>query len=316
MTDFSPNRAALHVAVTGASGLIGSAFTRRLVMDGHRVSRLVRRAPGPGEIGWDPVAGRLDPNDLEGLDAVVHLAGENVGVRWTAARKARIRDSRIQGTRVLSEALARTRRHPAVLVSASAIGIYGDRGDEILTERSALGPREDFLATVGQDWEKAASPARGAGIRVVHPRFGVVLSPAGGALGKMLLPFRLGLGGRLGKGSQWMSWISIDDVVGALLHLVLNEALSGPVNVTAPEPLRNRDFTRTLGRVLSRPTPFPVPAAALRLVLGEMADSTLLASTRVLPERLLGSGYRFTHPDPETALRQVLGQDRWAIFPR
>jgi uncharacterized protein len=315
MTGSSASNAGLHVAVSGAGGLIGSAFTRRLVTDGHRVSRLVRRAAGLGEISWDPVAGRLDSNHLEGVDAVVHLAGENIGVRWTAARKARIRDSRIQGTSVLSEALARTRRHPTVLVSASAVGIYGDRGDEILTEKSALGPREDFLAALGQEWENAASPARGAGIRVVHPRFGVVLSPAGGALGKMLLPFRLGLGGRMGKGSQWMSWISIDDVVGALLHL-LKEAVSGPVNVTAPEPLRNRDFTRALGRVLSRPTPFPVPAAALRLVLGEMADSTLLASTRVLPERLLGSGYRFADPDLDTALRHVLGQDHRAIFPR
>jgi hypothetical protein len=295
----------LHVAVSGASGLIGSALTRRLAADGHRVSRLVRRAAAPGEISWDPGAGRLEPTDLEGLDAVVHLAGENVGVRWTTSRKARIRDSRIQGTRVLSEALARTRTQP-VLVSASAIGIYGNRGDEVLTENSTPGPREDFLAAVGQEWENAAAPARAAGIRVVHPRFGVVLSPAGGALRKMLLPFRLGLGGRLGKGSQWMSWISIDDVTGALLHLMLNRVLSGPVNVTAPEPVRNRDFTRTLGRMLSRPALLPVPAAALRLVLGEMADSTLLASARVVPERLLESGYAFTHPDLETALRQML----------
>ncbi len=294
------------MAVTGASGLIGGALVRHLTTKGHRVSPLVRRRPGPGEIGWDPVAGRLEPGDLEGLDAVVHLAGENVGVRWTASRKARIRDSRVRGTRVLSEALARTSRHPAVLVSASAIGIYGDRGEETLTERSALGPKDDFLAAVGQEWEDAAAPARAAGVRVVHPRFGVVLSPAGGALRKMLLPFRLGLGGRLGSGSQWMSWISIDDVTGALLHLVLNRTLSGPVNFTAPEPLRNRDFTRTLGQVLSRPAVLPVPSAALRLVFGEMADSTLLASARVLPERLLESGYAFTHPDLETALRQML----------
>lgn len=316
MAASSPSDAGLHIAVSGASGLIGGALVRHLTTMGHRVSALVRRQPGPGEIGWDPIADALDSNDLEGLDAVVHLAGENVGVRWTAARKTRIRDSRVRGTRVLSEALARTRQRPAVLVSASAIGIYGDRGDEIITESSAPGPKEDFLAAVGREWENAADPARAGGIRVVHPRFGVVLSPAGGALGKMLLPFRLGLGGRLGSGSQWMSWISIDDVVGALAHLVLNGTLSGPVNITAPEPLRNRDFTRTLGRVLSRPTPFPVPAAALRLVLGEMADSTLLASARVLPERLLQSGYRFTHPDLETALRHVLARERGAIFPR
>jgi uncharacterized protein (TIGR01777 family) len=237
-------------------------------------------------------------------------------VRWTRARKARIRDSRIQGTRLLSEALARTGRRPRVLVSASAVGIYGDRGDEVLTERSALGPREDFLTAVGREWENAAAPARAAGIRVVHPRFGVVLSRAGGALRKMLLPFRLGLGGRLGDGTQWWSWISIDDVVGALLHLVLNESLSGAVNVSAPEPVRNRDFTRILGRVLSRPTPFPVPSTALRLVFGEMADSALLASVRVLPERLLGSGYRFAYPDLEAALRHVLRPDRGAILPQ
>ncbi len=306
----------LHVALSGSSGLIGSVLARRLSSEGHRVTRLVRRTAGPGEISWDPTGGRLDPRDLEGLDAVVHLAGENIGVRWTSARKARIRNSRVQGTRLLSEALARTYRRPQVLVSGSALGIYGDRGDEILTEKTRPGPADDFLAMVGQEWENAAEPALRAGIRVVHPRFGIVLSADGGALGKMLLPFRLGLGGRLGDGSQWMSWISIDDVAGALLHVLLNAGLSGPVNVTAPEPVRNRDFTRTLGRVLSRPTLFPVPAAALRLVLGEMADSTLLASARMLPERLLGSGYRFAHPDLETALRHVLGRDRRAILPQ
>ena len=306
----------MHVGVTGASGLIGSALVNRLTKEQHRVSRLVRRPAGPGEISWDPEAGRLDSNDLEGLDAVVHLAGENIGVRWTKARKAKIRNSRIQGTRLLSEALARTRRHPQVLVSGSALGIYGDRGDEILTENSALGPADDFLAVVGQEWENAADAARTAGMRVVHPRFGLVLSADGGALGRMLLPFRLGLGGRLGDGSQWMSWISIGDAAGALVHMLLNSGLSGPVNVTAPAPVRNRDFTRTLGWVLSRPTPFPVPAVALRLTLGEMAASTLLASARMLPERLLASGYRFAHPDLETALRHVLGADRRAILPQ
>jgi uncharacterized protein (TIGR01777 family) len=300
--------------VTGASGLIGSALVNRLMKDQHQVSRLVRRPAGLGEISWDPDAGRLDPDDLEGLDAVVHLAGENIGVRWTRARKAKIRSSRVRGTRLLSEALALTRRRPGVLISGSALGIYGNRGDEILTERSAPGPADDFLAGVVQEWEDAADPARSAGIRVVHPRFGLVLSPEGGALAKTLLPFRLGLGGRLGDGSQWMSWISLDDAEGALLHL-LNASLAGSVNVTAPEPLRNRDFTRILGRVLSRPTPFPVPAAALRLIMGEMADSTLLAGARILPERLLGSGYRFEHPDLETALRHVLGMDRRAILP-
>jgi uncharacterized protein (TIGR01777 family) len=305
MSMVDPTR--FHIALTGASGLIGSALRRRLEAAGHRVTPLVRRSAAAGEISWDPEAGRLNPDKLDGVDAVVHLAGENVGARWTRERKARIRSSRIRGTRLLSEALARTRRRPSVLVSASAIGIYGSRGDEILTENSPLGDAaHDFLAGVGQEWEAAAEPARSAGIRVVHPRFGLVLSPAGGALKKMLLPFRLGLGGRLGDGSQWMSWISIDDVVGAIHKVLVTDSFSGPVNLTAPVPVRNRDFTRTLGRVLSRPTPFPIPAAALRLALGEMASATLLASARALPKRLLASGFGFEHPDLEGGLRHVL----------
>jgi hypothetical protein len=307
MMDFSSNRAALHVAVTGASGLIGSALVRRLAADGHRVTRVVRRAAGPGEISWDPVRGRLEPGQLEGMDAIIHLAGENVGARWTAARKRQIRSSRTQSTRLLSETIARARRRPRALVSASAIGIYGNRGDEVLTENSPAGDAAlDFLVEVGREWEAAAEPARASGVRVIHPRFGLVLSPEGGALKKMLPPFRLGLGGRLGSGTQWMSWISIDDVVGAILHVLLTESFSGPVNLVAPEPVRNRDFTAILGQVLSRPTLFAVPAAALRLTLGEMATSTLLASARVLPKRLLAAGYRFEHPDLDTALRHVL----------
>jgi uncharacterized protein (TIGR01777 family) len=307
MTDSSPKNPRLHVAVTGASGLIGSALIRRLEADGHRVTRLVRRAAGPGEIHWDPENGRLEPGQLEGMGAIIHLAGENVGVRWTAARKRQIKSSRIQGTRLLAQAIARARRRPGVLVSASAIGIYGNRGDEVLTENSPPGdPELDFLAQVGREWEAAAEPARASGVRVIHPRFGVVLSHEGGALKKMLLPFRLGLGGRLGSGTQWMSWISIDDVVGAILHVLLTESFSGPVNLVAPEPVRNQEFTTILGRVLSRPTPFAVPAVALRLALGDMANSTLLASARVLPKRLLAAGYRFEHPDLHAALRHVL----------
>jgi uncharacterized protein len=311
MENSSPNKTALHVAVSGAGGLIGSALVRHLNAGGHRVSPLVRRAARPGEIRWDPASGTLDPHDLEGIDGVVHLAGESVGTRWTSARKRRIRDSRVLGTRLLSETLAGLRTRPAVLASASAIGIYGDRGDELLTEHSTLGdPRHDFLASVGQEWEGAADPARAAGIRVVHPRFGVVLSRDGGALKKMLLPFRLGLGGRLGSGRQWMSWISLDDAAAAIVHLLLSPTVTGPVNVTAPTPLRNREFTRILGRVLSRPAVLPVPSVALRLALGEMANGTLLASTRVMPERLTTSGFGFSHPDLETGLRHVLRRER------
>ena len=303
------DRGRLHVALTGAGGLIGSALARRLTREGHRVSPLVRREPRAGEIGWDPEQGRLDPRDLDGVTAVVHLAGENIGARWTSGRKARIRSSRVRGTRLLSESLAQLRTPPAVLLSASAMGIYGNRGDEILTESSHPGDPEDFLVSLAQEWETAAEAARVAGIRVVHPRFGLVLSPAGGALGKMLLPFRLGLGGRLGPGSQWMSWIAIDDAVSALLHLLGDQAASGPVIVSSPEPARNRDFTRALGRVLSRPTPFPIPSAALRLALGEMADFTLLASMRMVPQRLLASGFRFSYPGLEAALRHVLRKE-------
>jgi uncharacterized protein len=305
-----------HIAVTGGSGLIGTAVIQRLRQGRHQITHVVRRPAGPGEVLWDPAGGRLDPVALEGVDAVIHLAGENVGTRWTAARKRRIRESRVNGTRLLSETIARLPRPPRVLISVSAVGIYGDRGDEILTEASApADPNSYFLASVCQEWEAAADPARAAGVRVVHPRFGVVLSPAGGALRKMLLPFRLGVGGRVGEGSQWLSWISIDDAVGVIHHALETGALEGPLNATAPNPVTNRDFTRTLGRVLRRPTPFPVPARALRLVLGEMANETLLASARALPAKLLQSGYQFRHPDIEGALRHVLGKEPSSKFP-
>ena len=316
MTASSASSARLHVAVTGASGLIGSAVSRRLEAAGHRVCRLVRRTAGPGEISWDPAAGALDPATLEGTDAVVHLSGENVGARWTTERKARIRSSRVASTRLLSETLAGLQRPPEVLVSASAVGIYGNRGDEVLTEESPPGdPTRDFLVSVTQEWERAAEPARVEGIRVVHPRFGVVLSAAGGALRKMLLPFRLGLGGRFGSGKQWMSWISIDDAAEAVHRGLLDEALQGPINVTAPGPVTNRDFTRTLARVLSRPAPFAVPAAALRFALGEMAGGTILSSTLAVPATLLQADFRFSHPDLESALQHVLHRGGGDNFP-
>jgi uncharacterized protein (TIGR01777 family) len=305
----------LHIVVSGASGLIGSALVRRLATQGHRVTRLVRRAAGPGEIAWNPGAGSLEPAGLEGADAVVHLSGENVGARWSSERKARIRFSRVASTRLLSETLAGLQRPPEVLVSASAVGIYGNRGDDVVTEESPPGDPRDFLVSVTREWEQAAEPARVEGIRVVHPRFGVVLSPAGGALRKMLLPFRLGLGARLGSGRQWMSWISIDDAVQVLHHALIDDRLQGPINVTSPEPVTNRDFTRTLARVLSRPALLAVPESALRLALGDMAEGTVLSSIRAVPARLLQAGYRFGHPDPESALRHVLHQDGRDNFP-
>jgi uncharacterized protein (TIGR01777 family) len=299
---------AMNILVTGSSGLIGSALLPFLTTGGHQVTRLVRSQPRAGEMAvrWDPDAGALDPKSLEGVDAVVHLAGENIAARWTAAKKRQIRDSRVKGTRLLSDTLARLETPPKVLVCASAIGYYGDRGEEVLTEESAAG--SGFLAEVCRAWEGAAEPARQKGIRVVHLRFGVVLSPAGGALAKMLPPFRLGLGGPLGHGRQYMSWIAIDDAVGAIQHALNVAALQGPTNAVAPSPVTNQQFTKTLGKVLGRPTLFPMPAFAARLMFGEMADELLLASARVQPTKLLSTGYAFRYPDLEAALRHLLGK--------
>jgi uncharacterized protein (TIGR01777 family) len=298
----------MRLAVTGASGLLGRTLVPFLTTGGHRVVTVSRRARGPDQIGWDPDRGRLDPSALDGIDAAVHLAGEPIGVRWTDARKRRIRESRLRGTRLLAETLARLPRPPRVLVSASAVGIYGNRGDTILTEDTP--PEEappDFLVEVAREWEAATEPARAAGIRVVQMRFGIVLSPAGGALGRMLTPFRLGLGGPLGSGRQWVSWIAIDDLVGAVYHALMTDAVAGPVNTTAPEPVTGRVLARTLGRVLGRPAVLQAPAPALRLAFGEMANAALLGSQRVLPTRLLASGYRFRYPTLEPALRFLLG---------
>lgn len=299
--------APLRFVVTGASGLVGSALTEHLTRQGHRVDRLVRRpaAPGAKEIGWDPAKGTIDREALEGADAVVHLAGESVAVAWTAERKRAIRDSRVAGTGLLASALADLRRPPRVLVSASAIGYYGDRGEKTVTEDSP--PGTGFLAETARAWEAAAEPALEAGVRVVHPRIGMVLSARGGALAKMLTPFRLGVGGVVGTGRQQMSWIALADLVAVLEHLALTDELSGPVNAVAPHPVTNREFTATLGRVLSRPTVLPLPAFAVRLVFGEMGQALLLDGARVLPARLEASGFRFRYPRLEEALRAELG---------
>ena len=297
----------MHIAVSGSSGMVGSALISSLTREGHRVTRLVRRPAGGDDVAWDIAQGVKDLPRLEGVDAVVHLAGESIAAgRWTAARKETIRRSRVEGTRRLCESLVRLSRRPKVLVSASAVGFYGNRGEEMLREDSA--PGSDFLAQVCREWEAATEPASRAGIRVVQLRFGMILSPAGGALKKMLLPFKLGAGGRIGSGTQYVSWIGIDDVAGVIHHAIVTEFLRGPVNAVAPTPVTNAEYTRTLARVLSRPAIVPMPAFAARLAFGEMADALLLASQRVVPARLQASGYKFRYPELEGALRHLLGR--------
>jgi uncharacterized protein (TIGR01777 family) len=292
------------IAITGATGLLGSALSAAFTAAGHTVVPVSRR-PLPGGILWNPVTGHLDPEPFEGLDAVIHLAGANIaGKRWSAARKQLLVESRVGPTQLISRALATLDQPPGVLISASAIGIYGNRGDEELTERSKIG--DEFLGSLGAAWEAAADPARSAGIRVVHPRFGLVLTAAGGVLGRMLTPFRLGIAGRLGDGRQWMSWIAIDDAIGACELALSNGGLEGPINVVAPTPVRNAEFTKTLARVLSRPAVIPVPGRALRTIFGEMADHLLLSSQRVAPAALVTAGHRFRHPTLEPALGRLL----------
>lgn len=298
----------MRVAITGASGLIGSALVPFLTTGGHEVVRLVRREPrAADERRWDPGGAPIERAALENVDAVVHLAGENIAEgRWTDEKKARLRSSRVGPTRLLAEALTTLDRPPSVFVASSAIGRYGDRGGDWVDETAPAA--DDFLGRLSAEWEEAATPAARAGIRTVNLRTGIVLSPRGGALGKMLLPFRAGAGGVLGPGTQYMSWIAIDDLLGVIHHVMTTAALAGPVNAVAPEPVTNAVFTKTLGRVLGRPTIAPVPAFALRLAFGEMADAALLASTRVRPVRLLETGYRFRFPELEGALRHLLGR--------
>jgi len=305
-SDSSPSSS--FVAISGATGLIGSALVARLRARNVRVRRLVRtaRREAPDDIVWDPMRNVLSPADLEGADAVVHLAGEPLAHRWTAARKRAIRESRVRGTELIARTIAALDRRPRVLLSGSAVGIYGDRGDEPLDEQSALGT--DFLAGVAREWESASAPAADAGVRVTLLRTGIVLSPKGGALERLLTPFRLGVGGPIGSGRQWMSWISLDDHVRAMEHALATTGLHGPVNLVSPNPVTNAEFASVLGRVLSRPALVSVPAFALELAYGEMARATILAGQRVLPNALLSAGFHFAHPTLEQALRFELAE--------
>jgi uncharacterized protein (TIGR01777 family) len=300
----------MQILITGSTGLIGSSLIPFLTTGGHNISCLKRDKLkiGENDLYWNPEKGEIEVPKLEGFEAVVHLSGENVAGRWSDEKKAEIEDSRVKSTGLLCNALSKLEKKPSVLVCASAIGFYGNRGEEILAEESK--PGKGFLADVTKKWEAATGIARKAGIRVVNLRLGVVLSPRGGALGKMLFPFRMGLGGKVGSGGQYMSWISIDDVIGAIYHAIKNDSLEGPVNAVSPKPVTNLEFTNTLGNVINRPTFFTMPSLLLRILFGEMADETLLSSTRVIPSKLLSTGYEFQFTDLEASLRNLLGKPK------
>ena len=297
----------MRVLISGGSGLVGSALTKSLRADGHSVFHFVR--PGgtaaPGDVRWDPSQATVDVPALEAFDAIVHLSGASISDgRWTDNRKKELRSSRVDSTRVLVDSLERLKQPPRVFVCASAIGYYGNRGDELLAESSGYG--NDFLALVCRAWEGEAARAAARGVRTVMARFGVILATQGGALPRMLMPFKLGLGGRLGSGKQWMSWIALEDVVQILRSAIADEKIQGPVNIVAPQPAQNAEFTRVLAGVLHRPAIFPAPAIALRLALGQMADGLLLSSQRVQPEKLVASGYKFRHESLQPALQAIL----------
>lgn len=295
---------ALNILVSGASGPIGSALVSALTTAGHRVSRLVRRPPaGPGEVQWDPMQA-VPPEKVSGYDAVVHLSGESIASHWDQKKRQAIRDSRIISTRHVAQALAQCAAKPRVLITASAIGFYGNRGQEMLTENST--PGYNFLGMVCREWEKATEPAKEAGIRTVHLRIGIMLSLAGGALKQMVKPFRFGLGGIIGNGKQYWSWVAIEDVVGAMQHALTHEGLSGPVNVVSPNPVTNIEFTRAIAQVVRRPALFPLPPFAVRLFFGQMGEELMLASARVLPTKLEASGYKFRYPELKPALVDIL----------
>lgn len=292
------------ILVTGVSGPIGAALLPSLKTRGYEITRLVRGATaGKDQIPWDP-AKPIAPEAVSGFDAVIHLAGESIVGRWTAEKKRKIRDSRVVGTGNLAQAIARAKDKPQVFVCSSAIGFYGDRADEVLNEESAQG--KGFLPDVCREWEAATQPAVDANIRTVRMRTGVVLSPIGGALGKMLTPFKMGVGGKIGNGRQWMSWIDVQDMVGAIHHILKGDLLHGPVNLVAPKPVTNSEFTQTLASVLSRPAIFPVPAFVVKLAFGEMGETVLLGSQRVEPAQLVASGYPFRFSDLRASLEAML----------
>ena len=297
----------MKILVAGASGLVGSALIPSLESDGAEINRLVRSSPKANEIEWHPNHGGIDATRLEGFDAIINLAGENIAEgRWTDEKKRKIRDSRVDGTHLLSEAIAKLATKPRVFLCASATGFYGDRDDEILDETSDSGG--GFLANVCRDWEGATEPTAKAGVRVVNLRFGPILAHEGGMLGKMLTPFKMGMGGKVGSGKQYISWVAIDDVIGAIKLALADESIHGPLNVVSPNPVTNEEFTKTLGEVLSRPTVMSIPAFAARLAFGEMADEMLLVSQRVAPKKLNEAGYQFKHPELESALRHYLAE--------
>lgn len=295
----------MKIIISGASGLIGTALEQRLTAQGHEVVRLVRRAGRPQDILWDVEKGVAEPSRLNNCQVIVHLAGESIAEgRWTEEKKKRIRDSRVLGTARLSRNLAQLEAPPPIFVNGSAIGFYGDRGASTITEESSAGT--GFLAEVCQEWEAAAQPAIDAGLRVAHLRTGIVLSPKGGALAKMLLPFKFGVGGKIGDGTQYMSWIALEDLLSAIEHIITHDSLRGPVNGTAPNPATNAELTEKLGAALHRPTFFSVPAFAARLAFGEMADEALLGGAKVLPARLLASGFQFKYPELASTLKHLL----------
>jgi uncharacterized protein (TIGR01777 family) len=296
----------MKILIAGASGLVGSALIPPLEADGAEVTRLVRSTPKPGEIEWHPNQDSMDPARLEGFDAVINLAGENVAAgRWTEDQKRKIHDSRVNGTHLLSEAMAKLAKPPRVFLCASATGFYGDREDEVLDEHSDSGG--GFLAGVCREWEKATEPAVAAGVRVVNLRFGVIISREGGMLAKLLTPFKMGMGGKVGSGKQFISWVAIDDVTSTIKLALNDETFRGPLNVVSPNPVTNEVFTKTLGHVLSRPTALAMPAFAARLAFGEMADEMLLASQYVVPKRLTDAGFEYKYPELEGALQKYVG---------